>query len=194
MPENIWLLLGLGAAAAWALTRGTGNGGASELQELGLGSIVGSAMAATGVEGPTDSPIDPQSPVSILLVSDSGQLFEAPPQGVPAAVANDEDIGVLPLEGRYSAENRTFIGGDSGAERKAPLAEEQEVVQPAPKTSTLPYQFRITPDYLFKPVEGQTFTTPVGVDTTIQIIESPVASHSFHTKPSVLRDYLAQFD
>jgi len=211
MPDNMWMLLGLGAVAVWALNRGNGEDPASEGQEMGLGPLVGSAMASTGVTGGTGSgAIDPTSPTSIILISPNGDMREGPIQGVPASVAGDEDIGVLPVESdRYVRANQAMIEGDLG-ETAIPIIQgnilSTPIVQPAlaqdaqpvitspPKTSSAPYQFNISPDYLLSPVEGQTFTTPVGVDTTIQIIESPVASHSFHTKPSVLRDYLAQFE
>lgn len=215
MPDNMWMLLGLGAVAIWALNRGNGEAGATGWQEMGLGPLVGSAMASTGVSNETEAgAIDPTSPTSIIVITTNGDMREGPIQGVPASVAGDEDIGVLPVEsGRYAAADRAFLAGDLG-ETAIPVIQGDilppprvnAIVQPAlaqdpppeitspPKTSSAPYKFNISPDYLMEPVAGQVFTTPVGVDTTIQIIESPVATHSFHTKPSVLRDYLAQFD
>jgi hypothetical protein len=131
-------------------------------------------------------------------------MREGPIQGVPASVAGDEDIGVLPVEsGRYAAANQAFLGGDLGFWRppppvySPPLAQDEpNVVESPPKTSDGPYKYTISPDYLIAPVAGQTITTPVDDwgSTTIQVIESPVAAHSFHTKPEVLRDYLAQFN
>jgi len=194
MPDNMWMLLGLGALAVWALNRGNGEDPAGG---GGLGALVGSAMDSVGVgqpqslPGPQGNPfgferilygagaIDSTSPASIILIDSNGDMREGPPQGVPASVAGDEDIGVAPYS-RPPAPYSRF--GQPPEVQEPPMAQDPPPVIVSPPKTSSPYKFNISPDYLLTPLAGQTITTPVEEfgGTTIQIIESPVAAHAFH--------------
>jgi len=204
MPDNMWMLLGLGALAVWALNRGNGEDPAAG---GGLGALVGSAMDSVGVGGVLYGAgfIDSTSPASTILIDSNGDMREGPPQGVPASAAWDEDIGVAPYSrppapysrlGQPPGRDLLYRPWEDQPTRQPPMAQDPPPVIVSPPKTSSPYKFNISPDYLLTPLAGQTITTPVEEfgGTTIQIIESPVAPHAFHTKPDVLRDYLAQFN
>ena len=136
MPDNMWMVLGLGAVALWAFSRGNG---ADAAAPSGLAGLVGSAMSSTGVGPDLEAPIDPTSPTSIIVIDSWGDMREGPQQGVPASVAGDEDIGVLPAEARPATPRKTLLpfypdawweGMWPGAARPPGAVQPPVVVQP----------------------------------------------------------------
>jgi hypothetical protein len=195
MPNNMWMLLGLGAVAIWALNR-NGNGET----EGGFESLMGAAMGSTGVSTGLRAPVDNASPSSVIYISQGGDLFQGPPQGVPASAANDEDIGVLPLGGRYAGQNAAWFQGELGSVAASslpsapppPLAQEIGVL-------TQPVNYSLIGDTALEPViPGSPLPQTVTGwadwrETTIKVVASP-RSEAFYTTPSTLDAYLAQFE
>ena len=92
MPDNnMFIMLGLGAAALWFMNRGGS-------QEDQVDQLAGAAMMATGEGTAPDAPFQaysaPANPV--FFFNQGGQMTKVPGTNVPLGASSGEDIGVYP--------------------------------------------------------------------------------------------------
>jgi hypothetical protein len=92
MPDNnMFIMLGLGAAALWFMNRGGS-------QEDQLDQLAGAAMMASGEGTAPDAPFQEYSAPGqpVFFFNKGGQMAQVPGTNVAVGASTDEDIGIYP--------------------------------------------------------------------------------------------------